>query len=91
MSWLFNPTRSEITSLDSGNIDDILSEYFEFFFSLQSLICVKLTMLNEYAYPRFECMNCKWHRSSKLVHCHFNDYLKCLSRIPGILFADGNA
>nr|XP_009939599.1 PREDICTED: endoplasmic reticulum resident protein 44 [Opisthocomus hoazin] len=25
VSWLFNPTRSEITSLDSGNIDDILN------------------------------------------------------------------
>ncbi|XP_010149394.1 PREDICTED: endoplasmic reticulum resident protein 44-like, partial [Eurypyga helias] len=25
VSWLFSPTRSEITSLDSGNIDDILN------------------------------------------------------------------
>ncbi|XP_062840148.1 endoplasmic reticulum resident protein 44 isoform X2 [Anolis carolinensis] len=25
VSWLFNPARSEITSLDSGNIDDILN------------------------------------------------------------------
>lgn len=27
VSWFFNPARSEITSLDGGNIDDTLSKY----------------------------------------------------------------
>lgn len=73
MSWLFNPTRSEITSLDSGNIDDILSEYFESSFFLpctvyrllciQSLICDNIAMLlHEYVHPRSENMNCNLHR-----------------------------
>lgn len=74
MSWLFNPTRSEITSLDSGNIDDILSEYFESFFffftliCLQSLTCESLAvLLDKYAYPSLGNMDCSLHRSSKYL------------------------
>nr|KAF6484251.1 endoplasmic reticulum protein 44 [Rousettus aegyptiacus] len=31
VTWIFTPVTTEITSLDTENIDDILSKYFDIF------------------------------------------------------------